>query len=146
MLRRSARATRLRSTPAPQLFILRSRPSASRRMDRVLVPTWTFTATAEVVRYLGAHPVFVYADPATLNIDVAKLEQRIVELKQEYGDKVKAVMPVHIGGQACEMDKIVALAVLHRLAIVEDAAHAFPTTVRSASITGGGASRAWSAR
>lgn len=105
--------------------------------DRVLVPTWTFTATAEVVRYLGAHPVFVDADPATLNIDVAKLEQRIVELKQEYGDKVKAVMPVHIGGQACEMDKIVALAVLHRLAIVEDAAHAFPTTVRSASITGG---------
>ena len=105
--------------------------------DRVLVPTWTFTATAEVVRYLGAHPVFVDADPATLNIDVAKLEERIVELKREHGDKVKAVMPVHIGGQACEMDKIVALAGQHRLAIVEDAAHAFPTTAESASVTAG---------
>jgi dTDP-4-amino-4,6-dideoxygalactose transaminase len=103
--------------------------------DRVLVPTWTFTATAEVVRYLGGHPVFVDADPSTLNIDVAKLEERIVELKREHGDKVKAVMPVHIGGQACEMDKIVALAGHHRLAIVEDAAHAFPTTVESASVT-----------
>ncbi len=71
----------------------------------------------------------------TLNIDVAKLEERIVELKREHGDKVKAVMPVHIGGQACEMDKIVALAGHHHLAIVEDAAHAFPTTAESASVT-----------
>jgi dTDP-4-amino-4,6-dideoxygalactose transaminase len=103
--------------------------------DQVLVPTWTFTATAEVVRYLGAHPIFVDADPATLNIDVTQLEQRIVELKRENGDKVKAVMPVHVGGQACEMDKIVGLAAHHRLAIVEDAAHAFPTTVQSASVS-----------
>ncbi|MPZ57888.1 MAG: aminotransferase class I/II-fold pyridoxal phosphate-dependent enzyme [Rhizobiales bacterium] len=103
--------------------------------DLVLVPTWTFTATAEVVRYLGAHPVFVDVDAATLNVDVAKLEERIIALKREGGGKLKAMMPVHVGGQACEMDHIVRLACSHGLAIVEDAAHAFPTTVNSASVT-----------
>ena len=103
--------------------------------DKVLVPTWTFTATAEVVRYLGADPVFVDVDPLTLNVDVAKLEERIVLLRREHGMKLKAVMPVHLAGQACEMNKIVSLARTHGLTIVEDAAHAFPTTVNSASVT-----------
>jgi dTDP-4-amino-4,6-dideoxygalactose transaminase len=102
--------------------------------DRVIVPTWTFTATAEVVRYLGAHPVFVDVDPATLNVDVERLEECIVRLRREHGAKLKAVMPVHVAGQACEMDRIVSLARLHDLAIVEDAAHAFPTTVESATV------------
>jgi dTDP-4-amino-4,6-dideoxygalactose transaminase len=105
--------------------------------DKVLVPTWTFTATAEVVRYMGADPVFVDVDPVTLNIDVAKLEERIVSLRREHGTKLKAVMPVHVAGRACEMNQIVTLARTHGLAIVEDAAHAFPTTVESASVTDG---------
>jgi dTDP-4-amino-4,6-dideoxygalactose transaminase len=105
--------------------------------DKVLVPTWTFTATAEVVRYMGADPVFVDVDPVTLNIDVAKLEDRIVSLRREHGTKLKAVMPVHVAGRACEMNQIVTLARAYGLAIVEDAVHAFPTTVESASVTDG---------
>src|SRR5664280_2202902 len=57
--------------------------------DKVLVPTWTFTATAEVVRYMGADPVFVDVDPVTLNIDVAKLAERIVSLRRKHGTKLK---------------------------------------------------------
>lgn len=102
--------------------------------DLVLVPTWTFTATAEVVRYLGGHPVFVDVDAETFNVDVGKLEAKIVALRREHGAKLKAVMPVHVGGQACEMDAIVALARQHGLVIVEDAAHAMPTTVESATV------------
>ena len=103
--------------------------------DQVLVPTWTFTATAEVVRYLGADPVFIDVDPVTLNIDVPKLEERIEALRSESSAKIKAVIPVHVGGQACEMDEIISLARTHDLKVVEDAAHAFPTTVDSASVT-----------
>jgi dTDP-4-amino-4,6-dideoxygalactose transaminase len=103
--------------------------------DQVLVPTWTFTATAEVVRYLGADPVFVDVDPLTLNVDIAKLEERIQALRSESGARLKAVIPVHVGGQPCEMHKIVSLARTHNLTVVEDAAHAFPTKVNSASVT-----------
>ncbi|OOR98515.1 UDP-4-amino-4,6-dideoxy-N-acetyl-beta-L-altrosamine transaminase [Canicola haemoglobinophilus] len=88
--------------------------------DEVLVPTLTFTATAEVVRYLGAHPVFVDCDPNTLNIDINKIEEKIT-------DKTKAVVPVHFAGLACDMDRIIALAKKYNLKVVEDAAHAFPT-------------------
>lgn len=101
--------------------------------DLVLVPTWTFTATAEVVRYLGGHPVFVDVDRDTLNLDVAKLEQEIIAIRREHGNKLKAIVPVHFAGQACEMDQILDLAIRHRLYVVEDAAHAFPTDVCSHS-------------
>lgn len=105
--------------------------------DLVLVPTWTFTATAEVVRYLGGHPVFVDVDRDTLNFDVAKLEQKIVEIQRKHGSKLKAIVPVHFAGQACEMDQILDLAIRHGLYIVEDAAHAFPTDVCSRSASDG---------
>lgn len=105
--------------------------------DLVLVPTWTFTATAEVVRYLGGHPVFVDVDRDTLNLDVAKLEQKIVEIQRKHGSKLKAIVPVHFAGQACEMDQIIDLAIRHGLYVVEDAAHAFPTDVRSRSASDG---------
>lgn len=65
--------------------------------DEVLVPTYTFTATAEVVRYLGATPIFVDSDPSTLNIDVTQIEQKIT-------DKTKAIVPVHFAGLAADMD------------------------------------------
>src|SRR5262249_438047 len=103
--------------------------------DQVLVPTWTFTATAEVIRYLGADPVFIDVDPVTLNIDVPKLEERIEALRRESGTTLKAVNPVHMGGQACKMDEIISLARTYDLRVVEDAAHAFPTKVNSASVT-----------
>ena len=88
--------------------------------DEVIVPTLTFTATAEVVRYLGAQPVFVDVDPDTLNLDLAAVEAAI-------GPHTRAIMPVHYAGLACNMDGILALARAYGLKVVEDAAHAFPT-------------------
>lgn len=88
--------------------------------DEVIVPTYTFTSTAEVVRYLGADPVFVDCDPTTLNIDPIQIEKAIT-------DKTKAIMPVHFAGLACDMKAIIAIAKKHNLKIVEDAAHAFPS-------------------
>lgn len=102
--------------------------------DFVLVPTWTFTATAEVVRYLGGHPVFVDVDKETLNIDIAKLEQKIIEVQKEHGNKLKAIVPVHFAGQACEMNQILDLAICYGLYVIEDAAHAYPTNVRSRTV------------
>lgn len=102
--------------------------------ELVLTPTWTFTATAEVTRYLGGHPIFIDADPVTLNIDVAKLEQKLIELKKDRGAKVRAVLPVHFAGQSCDMPAILDLAQRYDLKIVEDAAHAFPTTVTSSTV------------
>ena len=88
--------------------------------DEVIVPTLTFTATAEVVRYLGAQPVFVDSDPVTLNMDLAALEAAI-------GPHTRAIVPVHYAGLACDMDGILDLARTYGLRVVEDAAHAFPT-------------------
>lgn len=88
--------------------------------DEVIVPSLTFTATAEVVRYLGARPVFVDIDPATLNIAPKAIKAAITP-------RTRAVIPVHYAGLACDMDAILQLAQEHNLRVVEDAAHAFPT-------------------
>jgi dTDP-4-amino-4,6-dideoxygalactose transaminase len=88
--------------------------------DEVIVPTLTFTATAEVVRYLGALPVFVDTNPDTLNLDLRALEAAI-------GPHTRAVIPVHYAGLACDMDGVLELARTYDLKVVEDAAHAFPT-------------------
>jgi len=87
--------------------------------DEVIVPTLTFTATAEVVRYLGAHPVFVDADPHTLNLAPGAVAAAITA-------RTRAIVPVHYAGLVCDMDAIGALAARHGLHVVEDAAHAFP--------------------
>ncbi|RBL65458.1 UDP-4-amino-4,6-dideoxy-N-acetyl-beta-L-altrosamine transaminase, partial [Pseudomonas sp. MWU13-2625] len=88
--------------------------------DEVIVPSYTFTATAEVVRYLGAHPVCVDVDAATFNIRPDAIRAAITS-------KTKAIIPVHFAGLACDMDEILAIAREHGLKIVEDAAHAMPT-------------------
>ena len=89
--------------------------------DEVITTTHTFTATAEVVRYLGADVVLVDIDPATLCIDVNAVEAAITR-------RTKAVIPVHYGGLAADMQSLLALARKHGLKVVEDAAHALPTT------------------
>ena len=89
--------------------------------DEVIAPTLTFTATVEVVRYLGADPVLVDVDPVTLNIDPGAIRAAITP-------RTKAIMPVHYAGLACRMDEILAIAREHGLKVVEDAAHALPTT------------------
>ena len=91
--------------------------------DEVIAPTLTFTATVEVVRYLGADAVLVDVDPVTLNIDPARIRAAITP-------RTKAIMPVHYAGLACDMDAILAIAREHGLKVVEDAAHALPTTWR----------------
>ena len=91
--------------------------------EGVFAPPPPFTATVEVVRYLGADPVMVDVDPVTLNIDPAKIRAAITP-------RTKAIMPVHYGGLACQMDDILAIAQEHGLKVVEDAAHALPTTWR----------------
>jgi len=86
---------------------------------QVITTPFTFTATAEVVRYLGADPVFVDIDPLTLNIDHREIEAAVSE-------KTRAILPVHYGGRACAMDEIMTIAGRHGLKVVEDAAHALP--------------------
>jgi dTDP-4-amino-4,6-dideoxygalactose transaminase len=89
--------------------------------DEVITTTHTFTATAEVVRYLGADVKLVDIHPATLNIDPAAVEAAITP-------RTKAVIPVHYAGLAADMHAIGAIARRHGLAVVEDAAHALPST------------------
>lgn len=89
--------------------------------DEVITTTHTFTATAEVVRYLGADVVLVDIDPATLCIDVAAVEAAITP-------RTTAVMPVHYAGLAADMARLLPLARRHGLKVIEDAAHALPTT------------------
>lgn len=88
--------------------------------DEVITTPYTFTATAEVIRYLGANPVFVDIDPDTFNIDPNKIEAAITP-------KTKAIIPVHFAGLACDMQSILAIAKRHDLKVVEDAAHSLPT-------------------
>jgi dTDP-4-amino-4,6-dideoxygalactose transaminase len=92
--------------------------------DKVLLPVNTFAATAEVIRYFRATPVFVDIDYDTMNICPHKL-QKVLESYPT--GTFKAVMPVHIAGLPCEMDKIIALTKKYNLRVIEDAAHAFPT-------------------
>ena len=89
--------------------------------DEVIVPTMTFTATAEVVLYLGARPVLVDCRTDDLNIDVDRLEAAI-------SNNTKAIIPVHIAGRPCAMDQILAIAQRHGLRVIEDAAHALPAS------------------
>jgi dTDP-4-amino-4,6-dideoxygalactose transaminase len=89
--------------------------------DEVITTTHTFTATAEVIRYMGADPVFVDISPLTLCIDPDCVERAITP-------RTKAIMPVHFAGHAAEMDALIAIARKYNLQIIEDAAHALPTT------------------
>lgn len=95
--------------------------------DKVITTPYTFTATAEVIRYLGADPVFIDINPDTLNIDPQKVEAYLAALESNWESLPKAILPVHFAGQACEMDEIARLAEKYSLKIVEDAAHALPT-------------------
>ncbi|MCV2354539.1 DegT/DnrJ/EryC1/StrS family aminotransferase [Paucibacter sp. B2R-40] len=90
--------------------------------DEVITTTHTFTATAEVVRYLGADVVLVDIDPATLNIDPKLVEAAITP-------RTKCIIPVHYAGLAVDMIAILDIARKHGLRVVEDAAHALPTTL-----------------
>lgn len=93
--------------------------------DEVITTPFTFTATAEVMTYLGAKPVFVDIDPNTFNIDPARVEEALASGKLK---RARALLPVHFAGQACDMDRLQSIARHHGLKIVEDAAHAVGST------------------
>lgn len=86
--------------------------------DEIITPPFTFIATAETIACLGARPVFVDVDKETYNIDPALIERAITK-------KTKAIMPVSLYGQMCDMDKINSIAKNHGLAVIEDAAQSF---------------------
>jgi dTDP-4-amino-4,6-dideoxygalactose transaminase len=90
--------------------------------DEVITTTHTFTATAEVVRYLGADVVLVDIDPSTLNIDPRLVEAAITP-------RTRCIIPVHYAGLAVDMIAILDIARKHGLRVLEDAAHALPTTL-----------------
>ncbi len=85
--------------------------------DEVIVPSNTFAATANAVVYCGGTPVFAEIDPTTLNIDPSHVAKLVT-------DKTKAIIPVHLGGNPCEMNRILAVAEKAEIPVVEDCAHA----------------------
>lgn len=95
--------------------------------DEVIVPSNTYIATALAVTYVGAKPVFVEPDIKTFNIDPNRIEAAIT-------DKTKAIMPVHLYGQACDMDPIMEIAHKHGLYVVEDCAQAHGATYKGKKI------------
>ena len=106
----------------------------------VLVPTMTFAASAEVVRYLGGVPILVDCDPETLNMDLADAETKLAEARTGQlpvkgvgaGEPIEVVgvIPVHVGGRMLDASALQALAKRHGLWVLEDAAHAFPAAWR----------------
>lgn len=95
--------------------------------DAVIVPSNTFIATALAVTYVGADPVFVEPDIRTYNIDPAKIEEKITE-------RTKAILPVHLYGQAADMDPILAMAEKYHLYVVEDCAQAHGATYKGKTV------------
>ena len=85
--------------------------------DEVIVPAYTYVASATAVLQVLAVPVFVDIDPDTYGIDPDRVEQSITS-------RTKAIEPVHFGGQSVDMDRILSIAEKHGLAVIEDAAHA----------------------
>ena len=99
--------------------------------DEIVTSPMTFTATTEVMTYLGARPLFTDIDPGTMNMDVNKLENLIKsKFSRNRKSKLKAILPVHYGGYPCPMDEILRLAREYGIAVIEDAAHAFPALYR----------------
>ncbi len=97
--------------------------------DEVLLPTYTFTSTAEVVTYFGGKPVLCDSVPGGFNIDTSQLEKHI-------NARTRAVIPVHIGGHPCNLSGIQEIATRHGLHVIEDAAHALPAVYRGCRIGG----------
>lgn len=93
--------------------------------DAVITTPMTFVSSAHVIEHVGARPVFVDVEPDTLNIDPDRIEEAIRNCQRE-GFAVRALMPVHLYGHPCNMNALLRLAEEHGLAIIEDAAHAFP--------------------
>lgn len=95
--------------------------------DEVILPSFTFSSTANCVVLMGAKCVFVDIRPDTMNIDETKIEAAVT-------DKTKAIIPVHYGGVACEMDTIMDIARRHNLKVIEDAAQGVMSTYKGRAL------------
>ena len=95
--------------------------------DEVIVPTWTFAATPQVVEWIGAKPVLCDIEGTSLTIDTEKAEKLVTK-------RTKAIIPVHIAGYPCDMEKVRDLANRYDLRVVEDAAHAIGTKFKGRKI------------
>lgn len=98
--------------------------------DEVIVPSFTFIASANAIEYTGAKPVFVDIDLDTFNISPEKMEKYLEQAKKK-GSKVKAVMPVHLFGLCADMDAVMGLAKGYNLLVIEDAACALGSLFKS---------------
>lgn len=105
--------------------------------DEVIVPSNTYIATALAVTYVGATPIFVEPDIRTYNIDPLKIEEKITE-------RTKAIIPVHLYGQPCDMDSIMEIAKKYKLHVVEDCAQAHGATYKGKVIGSFGDAAAFS--
>lgn len=97
--------------------------------DEVILPVYTFIATAEAVTLNGAKPVFIDINPVTYNIDINKIEEAISK-------KTKAIIPVHLYGQPAEMDRIIEIAKKHNLYVIEDCAQAHGAKYKGKKVGG----------
>lgn len=97
--------------------------------DEVIVPTYSFFATAGVVSRLNATPVFIDSDPVTFNMDPLQIEKKITK-------NTKAIIPVHLYGQSCDMDKIMEIARSRNLKVIEDAAQAIGVQYKDGRFVG----------
>lgn len=104
-----------------------------REEEYIITTPFTFTATAEVVRYFGAHPLFADIDPISMNIDPARIAEVAAKAVTE-GKKVRAILPVHYAGLPCDLDAIRGVAGKYSMKIVEDAAHAFPAAYHGRNV------------
>lgn len=95
--------------------------------DEVITSPYTFAATAEVIRYFNARPIFVDIDSSSFNIRTDIIESQITE-------KTRVIIPVHVGGLSAELDSIHEIAKAHNLIVIEDAAHALPTNYKGRMI------------
>jgi dTDP-4-amino-4,6-dideoxygalactose transaminase len=106
--------------------------------DLVLVPAFTFVATATAVSYIGAQPVFADIQRDTFNLDPARVHEVLAgkELGSRAGGHVKAIVPVHLYGHPAEMEPLLGAARAHGVAVVEDAAQAIGATYRGKRVGG----------
>ena len=98
------------------------------RGDLVITTPYTFTATSEVISHLGADPLFIDVDPVTGNLTADRVDAVVARLQPSVRARITALVPVHIAGFACDMTALQQLATQHGWGLVDDAAHALPST------------------